>query len=95
MNASLIKVERESRKWRAKFEETNKMLIGLVAQKKDADDLVAQRDRQLENLQKLCRTLQEERSGMLKQLKQLPTEDAGAVVTEALPTEPVDNANIS
>uniref|UniRef100_A0A914V833 Beta-taxilin n=1 Tax=Plectus sambesii TaxID=2011161 RepID=A0A914V833_9BILA len=70
MNANMIKVERESRKWRSKFDEANKMLAGLVSEKKNMDELLAQKDRQLENLQKLCRTLQEQRVSLLQQLKQ-------------------------
>uniref|UniRef100_A0A914VJW2 Alpha-taxilin n=1 Tax=Plectus sambesii TaxID=2011161 RepID=A0A914VJW2_9BILA len=98
MNANMIKVERESRKWRSKFDEANKMLAGLVSEKKNMDELLAQKDRQLENLQKLCRTLQEQRVSLLQQLKQSAPEgdkslESSAQSLESSPKSLETNAN--
>lgn len=88
----MIKVERESRKWREQYIEANKTLIGVLAQKKEAEDSLAQKDRQLENLQKLCRTLQDQRADLLKQLKRSPVADVEGPLTtspddETTPTD--------
>jgi DNA repair ATPase RecN len=70
MNGSLIKVERESRKWKEKFEEASQTLQSLVTQKKTADQTLAQKQRQLDKLEQLCRKLTEERTALIKQLKE-------------------------
>ncbi|VDN56787.1 unnamed protein product [Dracunculus medinensis] len=57
MNTNLIKVEKESRRWKTKHEDLSKILAITVDEKKKIEDESAHKDRQLQQLQILCRTL--------------------------------------
>ncbi|MFH4974623.1 hypothetical protein AB6A40_001332 [Gnathostoma spinigerum] len=58
MNSNLIKLEKESRKWRTKYDETAQALAAAMVAKKESEDVCALKERQLQQLQTLCRTLQ-------------------------------------
>jgi len=58
MNSTLIKVQRESHKWKQQYEESTKLLVDLKTAKKKSDEEVALKQRQLTRLEQLCRTLQ-------------------------------------
>lgn len=57
MNSNLIKVEKECRKWKTKYDETAQALAAAIVQKKESEDACALKERQLQQLQGLCRTL--------------------------------------
>ncbi|KHN77849.1 Alpha-taxilin [Toxocara canis] len=57
MNGNLIKVEKECRKWKTKYDETAQALAAATVQKKESEDACALKERQLQQLQGLCRTL--------------------------------------
>lgn len=57
MNSSLIKMEKESRKWKKMYEETVDALTAASLKSKETEEACALKDRQLQQLQNLCRTL--------------------------------------
>lgn len=57
MNGNLIKVQADARKWKDKADEASKIIAELSQEKANADKLVALKDRQLFQLQELCRRL--------------------------------------
>lgn len=62
MNGNLIKVESDGRRWRTKVEEANKELKELNAQNQQINETIGLKDRQLIQLQELCRRLQKTRN---------------------------------
>ncbi|VDN00894.1 unnamed protein product [Thelazia callipaeda] len=57
MNSNVIKVEKDARKWKAKFDETSQALAAATLKIKDFEDVCALKERQLLQLQNLCRAL--------------------------------------
>ncbi|VDD84950.1 unnamed protein product [Enterobius vermicularis] len=57
MNGTLIKMEKESRKWKKMYEETVDALAAASLKSKETEEACALKDRQLQQLQSLCRTL--------------------------------------
>ncbi|EFO17122.1 hypothetical protein LOAG_11379 [Loa loa] len=57
MNSNVIKVEKDARKWKIKYDETAQALAAATLKVKESEDLCALKDRQLQQLQNLCRTL--------------------------------------
>ncbi|TKR93857.1 hypothetical protein L596_008234 [Steinernema carpocapsae] len=57
MNGNLIKVERDSRKWKEKFDEASKNVLVLVMEKKELEASIEKKHRQMEQLKQLCRQL--------------------------------------
>ncbi|CAG9539799.1 unnamed protein product [Cercopithifilaria johnstoni] len=57
MNANVIKVEKDARKWKMKYDETAQALAAATLKVKECEDLCALKERQLQQLQNLCRTL--------------------------------------
>lgn len=51
-------LEKESYEWRLKFEKSNKNVIDMITDKQMQDQYVGKLTRQLNQLQKLCRTFQ-------------------------------------
>ncbi len=68
MNGKLINCERETRKWRGKFEESNKALILATEGKLQIEKQLLHQQRQQEQLEKLTRALQQERTTLMKQI---------------------------
>lgn len=58
-------LEKESNEWRNKYDKCNRALLNMVGDKQAQDAYVAKSARQIAQLQKLCRTLQAERTGLL------------------------------
>ncbi|KAF7634112.1 hypothetical protein Mgra_00006532 [Meloidogyne graminicola] len=63
MNGTLIKVQADAKKWREQAEDANKLATSLSLQKVETDKLLAFKDRQLNQLQELCRRLNKENKG--------------------------------
>ncbi|VDN24180.1 unnamed protein product [Gongylonema pulchrum] len=57
MNANVIRVEKDARKWKNKYEESAQALAASTLKVKECADACALKDRQLQQLQNLCRTL--------------------------------------
>lgn len=51
-------LEKECYEWRVKFEKSNKAILVMATDKQAQDQYMAKAARQLAQLQKLCRTLQ-------------------------------------
>lgn len=58
MNGNLIKVESDARKWKKKVDEANAIILKMTAERVEREEAMALRDRQLGQLQELCRRLQ-------------------------------------
>jgi len=62
MNGNLIKVEADARKWKTKVEEANKTITSISSEKAECQMELSRKDRQLAQLQELCRRLKKEQS---------------------------------
>lgn len=69
MSKKITKLEKETSVWKMKWENSHKALLQMAAEKQQRDADLQLSSRQLTQLQKLCRTLQSERSSLLTQLK--------------------------
>lgn len=69
MSKKITKLEKETSVWKMKWESSHKALLQMAAEKQQRDADLALSLRQLAQLQKLCRTLQSERTSLLSQLK--------------------------
>jgi len=58
MNGNLIKVEADARKWKKKVDDANAIILKMTAERVEREEAMALRDRQLGQLQELCRRLQ-------------------------------------
>lgn len=61
-------MEKESYDYRLRYEKCNRALLNMASDKQEQDAYVAKSARQVAQLQKLCRTLQAERGGLLDAL---------------------------
>ncbi|KAL7074122.1 hypothetical protein ACQ4LE_006695 [Meloidogyne hapla] len=66
MNGTLIKVQGDAKKWKEQAEAANKLATSLSLQKVESDNLLAFKNRQLAQLQELCRRLNKENRGIDK-----------------------------
>lgn len=80
-------LEKEAVEWRSKYEKSNRALLNTISDKQAQDEYVKKSARQLSQLQKLCRTLQAERSVLLDVLK---TNNLERPAMPELPPEPKD-----
>lgn len=88
--AKRIKVlEKENYEWRLKYEKSNRALLDMVTDKQAQDAYVQKSARQLAQLQKLCRTLQAERTSLIDTLK---ANNIERPAMPELPPEPKDIA---
>lgn len=87
MAKKIKSLEKESYEWRVKYEKCNRALLNTVTDKQAQDQYVNTAARQIAQLQKLCRTLQSERSTLLDVLK---TNNIERPVMPELPPEPKD-----
>lgn len=69
MSKKITKLEKETSVWKMKWESSHKALLQMAAEKQQRDADLQLSLRQLNQLQKLCRTLQSERTSLLAQLK--------------------------
>ncbi|PSN39142.1 hypothetical protein C0J52_22769 [Blattella germanica] len=77
MCKKICKLEKETSSWKQRWEKSHQALLEMAADKQQRDGELALATRQLAQLQKLCRTLQAERTSLLAQLR---TEGAGKEV---------------
>lgn len=80
-------LEKEAYEWRSKYEKSNRALLNTISDKQAQDEYVKKSARQLAQLQKLCRTLQGERTVMLDTLK---ANNIERPEMPELPPEPTD-----
>lgn len=80
-------LEKEAFEWRSKYEKCNRALLNTISDKQAQDEYMKKSARQLAQLQKLCRTLQAERTALLDVLKENNIERP---VMPELPPEPID-----
>ncbi|CAK5090258.1 unnamed protein product [Meloidogyne enterolobii] len=66
MNGTMIKVQGDAKKWREQAEAANKLATSLSLAKVESDNLLAFKNRQLAQLQELCRRLNKENRGIDK-----------------------------
>uniref|UniRef100_T1PIR6 Myosin-like coiled-coil protein n=1 Tax=Musca domestica TaxID=7370 RepID=T1PIR6_MUSDO len=85
MSKNSRKLEKECLEWKRKWEKSNATLIELATEKKDRDDHAMRCNKQVEQLQKLLRALQNERSHLYKVIKENNVE---VPPLPALPAEP-------
>lgn len=70
MSKKIMKLEKETASWRIKAEKANSIAIDLASEKAVRDEHIAKTHKQLWHLQKLCRTLQAERTVLIATLKE-------------------------
>lgn len=58
MSKKILKLEKDTASWRSKAEKANSIAIDLASEKQIRDEHIAKVQKQLWQLQKLCRTLQ-------------------------------------
>lgn len=80
-------LEKEAYEWRSKYEKSNRALLNTISDKQAQDEYVKKSARQLAQLQKLCRTLQAERTALLDTLK---ANNIERPPMPELPAEPTD-----
>ncbi|XP_037041123.1 alpha-taxilin [Bradysia coprophila] len=69
MTKKIKSLEKENFEWRSKYEKSTKAMLEMASDKTAQDQYVGKAARQLAQLQKLCRTLQAERTSLLDVLK--------------------------
>ncbi|XP_058815781.1 alpha-taxilin [Topomyia yanbarensis] len=70
MSKKIKTLEKETSTWKSKWERSNAALLELASEKQIRDEHIMKTARQLFQLQKLCRTLQNERTAYFGALKQ-------------------------
>lgn len=80
-------LEKEAYEWRSKYEKSNRALLNTISDKQAQDEYTKKSARQLAQLQKLCRTLQVERTTLLDTLK---ANNIERPAMPELPAEPTD-----
>lgn len=70
MSKKIMKLEKETAAWRSKAEKANSIAIDLASEKQIRDEHIAKVTKQIWQLQKLCRTLQAERTVLIAALKE-------------------------
>ncbi|XP_062546412.1 alpha-taxilin [Armigeres subalbatus] len=70
MSKKIKTLEKDTTTWKSKWERSNAALIDLMSEKQVRDEHIMKTARQLFQLQKLCRTLQNERTAYFKALEE-------------------------
>jgi hypothetical protein len=78
MSKKICKLEKETSSWKQRWEKSHQALLEMAADKQQRDGELALATRQLAQLQKLCRTLQAERTSLLAQIKAEEVAKTGA-----------------
>ncbi|XP_075146047.1 beta-taxilin-like [Haematobia irritans] len=93
MSKNSRKLEKECLEWKRKWEKSNATLIELTLEKKERDEHAVRCNKQVEQLQKLLRALQNERSHLYKVIKEnnveIPPMPALPPEPEPLQTKPI------
>jgi Myosin-like coiled-coil protein len=69
MSKKIVNLEKETHSWKSRWEKSHQALIEMAADKQKKDEEFALASKQVMQLQKLCRTLQEERGKQQAKLK--------------------------
>jgi biopolymer transport protein ExbB/TolQ len=69
MSKKIINLEKETHSWKSRWEKSHQALVEMAADKQKKDEEFALASKQVLQLQKLCRTLQEERGKQQAKLK--------------------------
>lgn len=69
MSKNIKKLEKESSGWKGKYEKNHLALLDLISEKQVRDDHIKKTAKQVFYLQKLCRTLQGDRTFLVNHLK--------------------------
>lgn len=89
MAKRIKQLEKENYEWRLKYEKSNRALLEMVTDKQAQEAYVQKSAKQLAQLQKLCRTLQAERTALIDTLK---VNNIERPPMPELPPEPIDIA---
>uniref|UniRef100_A0A183BNG8 Alpha-taxilin n=1 Tax=Globodera pallida TaxID=36090 RepID=A0A183BNG8_GLOPA len=101
MNSKLIRMESESRKWKNKAEEAARVVTALRGEKAETEQNLSLKDRQLAQLQELCRALKkagdepkrwEGRSECEAEGTDIAGGDAGEIDLDAAHSVPIETA---
>uniref|UniRef100_A0A1A9VVX4 Alpha-taxilin n=1 Tax=Glossina austeni TaxID=7395 RepID=A0A1A9VVX4_GLOAU len=96
MSKNTRKIEKESLEWKRKWEKSNATLIELATEKKERDEHALRCNKQVEQLQKLLRALQNERNHLYKVIKEhnidVPPLPVLPPEPEPLKVTPINNA---
>lgn len=87
MAKKIKSLEKDSYEYRIKYEKCNKALLDMATDKQSQDQYVAKTARQISQMQKLCRTLQADRTVLCELLK---TNNIERPSLPELPPEPKD-----
>ncbi|CAG2064265.1 unnamed protein product, partial [Timema podura] len=88
MSKKICKLEKETSSWKQRWEKSHQALLEMAADKQQRDEELKRATRQLEQLQKLCRTLQSERTALISQLKALGNNAVGLREEDATVSAP-------
>lgn len=69
MTKKLKRLEKETAQWKQRWEKSNATLLEMATEKKQRDADLINASKQISQLEKLCRALQAERTGLLSQIK--------------------------
>lgn len=69
MSKKICKLEKETSSWKQRWEKSHQALLEMAADKQQREGDLTRATKQIAQLQKLCRTLQVERTSLLAQLK--------------------------
>ncbi|XP_065337809.1 beta-taxilin [Cloeon dipterum] len=89
MSKKIIKLEKETSSWKLRWEKSHNALIDMIADKQQRDEELVLAGKQVSQLQRLCRTLQEERSKHISKLREYD-EDAGKSQPAIMKKEEID-----
>lgn len=71
MTKKLKSLEKETAQWKSRWEKSNNLLLEMASEKKLRDQEILSTTKQLAQLEKLCRALQNERVSLINEIKQL------------------------
>ncbi|XP_064412100.1 beta-taxilin isoform X2 [Latimeria chalumnae] len=88
MTKKMKKLEKETAIWRTRFESCNKAMIDMIEEKTLRDKEYECLQLKIQRLEKLCRTLQEERTGLYQKIQEIGRqEDEGEADANCKATE--------
>lgn len=87
MTKQMKELKKEVTEWRTKYEKCNRAMLNMLTDKQAQDEYVQRSARQSGQLQKLCRTLQAERTSLLECLR---TNNIERPPMPDIPDEPID-----
>jgi murein endopeptidase len=70
MSKKICKLEKETTSWKTRWERSHQALLEMAADKQQRDEEMVKAARQMAQLQRLCRTLQEQRTKYMTRLKE-------------------------